>query len=47
MRLSKLPLQNSMRIPAEFNNKKTSELLELGFIVNYKNPGLHYYPPRL
>ncbi|HDZ61102.1 MAG TPA: hypothetical protein ENH46_05330, partial [Candidatus Pacearchaeota archaeon] len=45
MRLSSLPLQNLMRIPKGIMDKKTSELIDLGFIVDYKNPGLPYYPP--
>ena len=45
MRLTKLPLQNSLRVNEYLLDKRTSEILDNGPFFNFRNPGLAYHTP--
>ncbi len=45
MRISKLPFPNSFKIPNNFQDFRTSDLLERGVFFSFKNPGLPFSLP--
>ncbi len=45
MKTSKFPFSNFLNIPKKLKGVKTSDLMEKGLIVLFKNPGLPYYSP--